>query len=163
MDVMSCVPYEQHTFEYGPRDYLNQLTTLISTLRGGQQRYLPLLLSKINETVPSMTMPAYATPALSGSAGFDGLYDGSQSQSSAPNSEGSTPFQSPSLSSACPQSFGFPDMSMDGSPTSAGFPAGVASGGQYADLTVTAHLHLYQDPVMQGCSGAAGSAKFEMG
>jgi len=160
---MSCVPYEQYTFEYGPRDYLNQLTSLISTLRGGQQRYLPLLLSKINETVPSMTMPVYATPAFSESAGIDGLYDGSQSQSSAPNSEESTPFESPSLSSACPQSFGFPDMSVTSSPTSAGFPAGVAIGGQYADLTVPTHLHMYQDPAMQGYPGAAGRTKFERG
>lgn len=98
-DVMSCVPFEQHTFEYGPRDYLNQFLALISTLRGGQQRYLPLLLSKINDTMPAMPMPGYnMTAAPRGRV--DEIYD-----SSNPTSNDTTPFGSPP-----PQAVGPPQM-----------------------------------------------------
>lgn len=54
---MACVPLEPAAFEYGPRDYLNQFLTLISTLRGGDSRFLPLLLAKVNEVLPSMAAP----------------------------------------------------------------------------------------------------------
>jgi len=132
-DVMSCVPFEQHTFEYGPRDYLNQFLSLISTLRGGQQRYLPLLLSKINDTLPTMPMPGYnmvaAAPTSRGR--IDEIYD-----SSNPNSGDSTPFGSPpppvvgpqlyqsafaedfKALTAAPQTNGFPLMSAAPSYTS---------------------------------------------
>ncbi|KAG8624199.1 hypothetical protein KVT40_009175 [Elsinoe batatas] len=54
-DVMGCVPEQQllPSFEFGPRDYLHQFVSLISNLRGGRQRFLPLLVSKIHDTLPS--------------------------------------------------------------------------------------------------------------
>jgi len=51
-DVMAYVPMEESTSETGPRDYLQRFVDLISSLRGGQSRHLPLLLSKINEVLP---------------------------------------------------------------------------------------------------------------
>ena len=50
---MSCVPTQPRNFELGPQDYLNSLLTLISTLRGGDSRYLPLVRAKISETLPA--------------------------------------------------------------------------------------------------------------
>ncbi|KJX93866.1 c6 zinc finger domain containing protein [Zymoseptoria brevis] len=93
-DVMSVIPQDQYTFELGPRDYLNQLTSLISTLRGGQQRYLPLLMQKISDAVPDHQTPAFTIPAIPRSIRSEEIYDGSHS--SAPNSGESTPaFGSP--------------------------------------------------------------------
>ncbi len=56
-DVMSCVPLETPSFELGPRDYLNEFLNLISTLRGGQARYVPLLLGKIDTMLSTMAGP----------------------------------------------------------------------------------------------------------
>lgn len=55
IDVMSCVPPSpiQHS-STDPQTYLNQLLTLISTLRGGESRYLPLVMAKIRDTLPSV-------------------------------------------------------------------------------------------------------------
>ncbi len=52
---MSCVPPSptQHP-STAPQTYLNQLLTLISTLRGGESRYLPLVMAKIRDTLPSI-------------------------------------------------------------------------------------------------------------
>lgn len=51
---MSCVPLESQKFEPGPQEYLNQLLNLISTLRGGESRYLPLVMAKIRDTLPGI-------------------------------------------------------------------------------------------------------------
>ncbi len=50
---MSCVPIESRKFEPGPQEYLTQLLALISTLRGGESRYLPLVKAKIRDTLPA--------------------------------------------------------------------------------------------------------------
>lgn len=107
-DVMSVIPGEQYTFEFGPRDYLNQLMTLISNLRGGHQRYLPLLMQKINDSVANT--PGYTIPAIPPSirSEVEEVYDGSHS--SAPNSGGSSPFGSPL--SADVGGYGYPDMAV---------------------------------------------------
>ena len=162
-DVMSCVPYEQYTFEYGPRDYLNQMMSLISTLRGGHQRYMPLLLSKINETMPSMPTPGYAIPAVPGGSRLEEMYDSSQGHSSAPTSGDSTPFESPSLGAVGPQGFDFSDMSMPPPPTSAGFPSVMTTGGQYHDLAVSAPTQIYQDQNVHAFAGTAGPSKYDIG
>ena len=51
---MSCVP-SPPSDQPGPQEYLNQLLTLISTLRGGESRYLPLVMAKIRDTLPAIT------------------------------------------------------------------------------------------------------------
>lgn len=45
---------ESRKFEPGPQEYLNQLLVLISTLRGGESRYLPLVMAKIRDTLPAI-------------------------------------------------------------------------------------------------------------
>ncbi|KAL8816646.1 MAG: hypothetical protein Q9191_008295, partial [Dirinaria sp. TL-2023a] len=54
IDVMSCVPIDATNFEIGPLDYLTQLIRLISTLRSGESRYMPLVIAKIQETLPGI-------------------------------------------------------------------------------------------------------------
>jgi Fungal specific transcription factor domain len=56
-DVIAYVPLDGSIFEIGPSEYLNQFLCLISKLRGGSSRFLPLLLAKISEDVPGMTTP----------------------------------------------------------------------------------------------------------
>ena len=58
---MSCVPIESGAFEFGPRDQLAHLLKLVSTLRGGESRYVPLLQGKIRDTLPAMAT-AFSLP-----------------------------------------------------------------------------------------------------
>lgn len=46
--------------------------SLIGTLRGGQQRYMPLLMSKINDTMPNA--PGYGFASVAGSSHSTDLY-----------------------------------------------------------------------------------------
>lgn len=54
-DVIACVPLDRAVFGTLPADYLNQFLFLISRLRGGASRFVPLLLAKITENIPSLT------------------------------------------------------------------------------------------------------------
>ncbi|WPG98006.1 Hypothetical protein R9X50_00079000 [Acrodontium crateriforme] len=137
-DVMSCVPYEQHTFEFGPRDYLNQLMSLISNLRGGHERYLPLLISKINDTMPTMPTPGYALPAPipGGSSRVSELFD---EHSVHTKSTDSTPLGSPPMS-AISGDFNFNSLDVGRSTASPAFPVTMTTGMQFGDLTVSAPI-----------------------
>lgn len=55
IDVMSCVPIGTQSLEVGPRDHLSHFVDLLSKLRGGRDRYLPLLMTKIDETLPGVS------------------------------------------------------------------------------------------------------------
>ncbi|KAI9880714.1 MAG: hypothetical protein M1830_000997 [Pleopsidium flavum] len=84
-DVMSCVPTDINTFEVQPRDYLNQFLGLISTLRGGDSRYLPLLLGRIDEALPAMAAPiARSLPLLPVDDRIQKTYESSTSSDSTP-------------------------------------------------------------------------------
>lgn len=163
VDVISYVPIEQESFEYGPRDYLQQMMRLISNLRGGQQRYMPLLLSKINDTMPNG--PNYALPSLHGGSSVSDVYDGSQHTNSDPDSTDSTPFGTPSMNAIGQQpSFfsNFPsDLGISETSTPSSFPTpGVTTSLDYGDLTVSASMQMFQEP-----SFTAGipHAKFDTG
>lgn len=153
---MSCVPFEQHTFEYGPRDYLNQFLSLISTLRGGQQRYLPLLLSKINDTLPTMPMPGYSMVSVPGSRGrIDEIYD-----SSNPNSGDSTPFGSPPPQPVGQQlyqtAYGGEDFKslVAAGHMNSGFPM-ISSAAPYPGMAAASSVpHVFQDPPRSVFPGA---------
>jgi hypothetical protein len=86
IDVMACVPLSPASYDMGPRDYLNRFVSLITSLRGGQARFLPLLQNKIAEVLPSYQLPLH--PRLD-------IY-GNPSQSSTPNPGESTPYDSSS-------------------------------------------------------------------
>lgn len=67
---MACVP-NLFTHDPDPQGYLNQLLTLILTLRGGETRYLPLIMAKIRDTLPSIANklpPAIVGRAAAGTA-----------------------------------------------------------------------------------------------
>jgi hypothetical protein len=158
-DVMSCVPFEQHTFEYGPRDYLNQFLSLISTLRGGQQRYLPLLLSKINDTLPQMPTPGFSMVSMpSGRSRIDEIYD-----SSNPASGDSTPFGgSPPPQPVGPQLFqpAYQDDFKLPGPTSNGFPM-MTSAPAYNGIQTPAQLQAAYQNSRNAYSGLGGQSGFD--
>ncbi|KAL3463515.1 hypothetical protein BJX64DRAFT_298893 [Aspergillus heterothallicus] len=56
-DVMACMSpagLRSSSFDLGPQDYLKHFCTLIHGLPGGEKKFLPLLLAKISQTLPSM-------------------------------------------------------------------------------------------------------------
>ncbi|OQO12691.1 hypothetical protein B0A48_02154 [Cryoendolithus antarcticus] len=137
IDVMSCVPHEQYSFEYGPRDYLNQFMTIISSLRGGQQRYLPLLLTKVHDAMPTMPTPGFSMPmAPASSRLLEDLWDSEgNSQGQTHSSSASTPFGSPPLDAIAPHTVpGFRHS----------FPLGT-SGIGYGDVTAPVSMPMYQN------------------
>jgi hypothetical protein len=163
VDVISYVPIEQDTFKYGPRDYLQQMMTLVSSLRGGQQRYMPLLLSKINDTMPNA--PNYSLPSLPSSA--SDVYDGSQHTNSDPDSSDSTPFGSPPMSAIGQQPSFFSnfqhELGISESSTPSSFPIPLpvmTTSVDYGDLTVSTSMQMFQESTFPT---SAPHTKFEPG
>lgn len=76
-DVLSLLPSNPDPFTLGPRDYLHQFVTLLSALRNGDTRFLPLLLSKVHDVLPSLVNPMLQTvpdtPMCSDVDIFDGF------------------------------------------------------------------------------------------
>lgn len=60
-DVIFCLPQTETKassgFELGPEDYLKHFISLISKLRGGRTKLLPLLLARVGQALPSMVNP----------------------------------------------------------------------------------------------------------
>ncbi|KAJ5757352.1 uncharacterized protein N7511_006046 [Penicillium nucicola] len=57
VDVMACLSaagLRSSGFKLGPQDYLKHFSSLIHDLPGGRRRFLPLLFTKIGQTLPSM-------------------------------------------------------------------------------------------------------------
>ena len=73
--MIACVPLDSSTSQAAPQEFLNQFLNLISQLRGGSSRYLPLLLSKVSDNLPSMAAPIHHMP-LSIKQGYAGATDG---------------------------------------------------------------------------------------
>lgn len=46
----------------GPRDYLDQFLKLLAVLRNGDTRFLPLLLSKVHDVLPTLASPLLQSP-----------------------------------------------------------------------------------------------------
>lgn len=66
-DVLSLMPTPNDPFALGPRDYLNQFLTLLSTLRSGDSRFLPLLLAKVHDVLPRLASPMLQTVPVTNS------------------------------------------------------------------------------------------------
>ena len=81
-DVIACVPLDSTGFDMVASDYLNQLLNLISQLRGGGSRFLPLLLAKVSENLPLMATPP-SMPQMS-SVKQESLSSPTESSRSAP-------------------------------------------------------------------------------
>jgi len=60
-DVLSLLPPNPDPFQLGPRDYLNDFIRLLSILRNGDHRFLPLLLSKVHDVLPRLVNPMLQT------------------------------------------------------------------------------------------------------
>ena len=124
-DVISCVPSNTSSFDFGPRDYLCQIINLISKLRGGEQRYLPLLTSKIQETMPtSMGIDLPLIPINTTSTR-------SEATRSPSSGHGSTPFENAHFSNSESHLSSFGSFS----PTAALSPSGLS--GDYQNIAVT--------------------------
>ena len=98
---MSCVPLESRKFEPGPQEYLNSLLTLISTLRGGESRFMPLVVAKIRDTLPAIgsQLPQHLFAKYDGGSGHLGkrperAMDFKQEHTES-SSAGSSPFETP--------------------------------------------------------------------
>lgn len=79
-DVITYVPFEANNGDtQSPHDCLNQLLNLISRLRGGASRYVPLLMAKVAESMPNMSNPLTHMPHT-----LDAFLDSSGSTSSSP-------------------------------------------------------------------------------
>jgi len=93
---MSCVPMSPSaTYEMSPRDYLNRFISLISSLRGGQSRYLPLLQTKLSEVLPSYQLPLHPSLQPSLSSNRLDIYGDHSQPASTPRSNEATPFATP--------------------------------------------------------------------
>lgn len=128
IDVMSCVPMSPTTFDSGPREYLNRFVSLISSLRGGQSRYLPLLQTKMSEVLPSFQLPILQSHSQS----HMDLYTEASASSSTPVSQAASPYTTPlavrqgsSGSSLQSLQFQEPNLAMAGAHLAAqgGYPA----------------------------------------
>ena len=91
VDVMS-LPINPVNFELGPLDYLTQLINLISTLRGGESRYLPLIIAKIRDTLPALASPVIRSLNTEISNGCE---MSSRKRSNSSNSSASSSFSTP--------------------------------------------------------------------
>jgi hypothetical protein len=60
-DVLSLLPPNPDPFQLGPQDYLHDFMTLLSVLRNGDNRFLPLLLAKVNDVLPRLVNPMLQT------------------------------------------------------------------------------------------------------
>lgn len=79
-DVITYVPFEASNGDtQSPHDCLNQLLNLISRLRGGASRYVPLLMAKVAESMPNMSNPLAHMPHT-----LDAFLDSSSSTPSSP-------------------------------------------------------------------------------
>lgn len=56
-DVLALHPASRDPFSPGPREHLNPLLNILSVLRSGDYRFVPLLLSKVNEVLPKLANP----------------------------------------------------------------------------------------------------------
>ncbi|PSR87108.1 hypothetical protein BD289DRAFT_367533, partial [Coniella lustricola] len=56
-DVLSLYPASRDPFSPGPKEQLNPLLNVLSMLRNGDHRFMPLLLSKMHEVLPKIINP----------------------------------------------------------------------------------------------------------
>ena len=147
--IRRYVPQEDMTFEISPRQHLNDLVLLISKLRGGQQRYLPLLVTKIGDTMPCV--PGYSLPLpfipSRESSGLSEAYERSSVQSSPPLSG----IGSPPMSAIGPAPPGFGtfqhEMGADSPATLNTFQNLVMSAGiSYGEISLSGAVPVFEEP-----------------
>jgi hypothetical protein len=90
-DVIACVPLDTAISGTIPADYLNQFLYLISRLRGGASRFVPLLLAKITEGIPQLTGLHFVQSDYPESLSPAGSGTGSASSRAMPPAESQSP------------------------------------------------------------------------
>lgn len=66
MTCLSSAGLRSSGFEIGPQDYLKHLSSLVERLPGGRARFLPLLLDKLDQTLPALLQPVTVYLGLPG-------------------------------------------------------------------------------------------------
>lgn len=57
IDVLATQPASSDPFTMGPREHLNSLLQILSSLRNGDHHFLPLLLDKVHDVLPRLANP----------------------------------------------------------------------------------------------------------
>jgi hypothetical protein len=83
-DVLAMQPASSDPFTMGPREHLNSLLQILSSLRNGDHHFLPLLLDKVHDVLPRLANPMLQrTPdnaCLQNIDIFDGFGNGGMAQ-----------------------------------------------------------------------------------
>jgi hypothetical protein len=75
-DYLSVQPASRDPFTLGPRQYLEQLLSIVAVVRNGDYRFLPLLLNKVTEILPRLANPMLLNaPETAQMANID-IFDG---------------------------------------------------------------------------------------
>ncbi|KAK0652868.1 hypothetical protein B0T16DRAFT_455202 [Cercophora newfieldiana] len=56
-EVLAMQPTSRTPFTVGPREHLHQILNVVTALRYGDHRFLPLLLSKVQDAIPKLANP----------------------------------------------------------------------------------------------------------
>jgi hypothetical protein len=76
-EFLAMQPASRNPFSPGPREYLHPLLNIVSVLRSGDHRFLPLLLSKVNHVLPRLVNPMLQNaPENANSACSMDIFDG---------------------------------------------------------------------------------------
>jgi hypothetical protein len=83
-DALALQPASADPFTMGPREYLNSLLQILSSLRNGDHHFLPLLLDKVHDVLPRLANPmllrAPENACMSNIDIFDGFGNGGMAQ-----------------------------------------------------------------------------------
>ncbi|KAL2201878.1 C6 zinc finger protein [Sarocladium strictum] len=75
-EFLSVQPASRDPFTLGPRQYLEQLLSIVAVIRNGDYRFLPLLLNKVTEILPRLANPMLLNaPETAQMANID-IFDG---------------------------------------------------------------------------------------
>ncbi|KAK3359420.1 hypothetical protein B0T25DRAFT_97632 [Lasiosphaeria hispida] len=75
-EVLAMQPSSRLPFTLGPRERLHQILNILTALRYGDHRFLPLLLSKVQDELPRLANPMLTTaPENTGACNID-IFDG---------------------------------------------------------------------------------------
>ena len=76
-DILAMLPAPRTSFTLGPQDQLRNILNIVTVIRNGEHRFLPLLLSKVHAALPGLASPMLKNAPVTESVpcGID-LFDG---------------------------------------------------------------------------------------